>query len=457
MNCSECREFLVGYIEELLDAGQNQAVKSHLDTCAECRKELEQVTSLQNRLVANGASHGQNDLENAVMDRIVREQAFKLRKSDENKQHKNFWRLVMRNRLAQLAAAAIIIVAVVVSISVFNKSMPTVIPTASAAQILSEAAQAVSDLRSVHIKARMRTEPYDNFASIDVNCGLGQVELWKQIDNNGITRWRYEKPGRVMVTEGENWDNSVLYVKGSLAAKWKGPGGSVRMLKELLDVDKVLDSEIRLAREQGSELTTKTDGRNKLVVIVDANAQGDLTNDWLKNKYITASKNRRIYRFDDKTKLLEGLEIYIYPSEKQKLLVFEIRKIEYNVDIDPKLFTLKIPKDTIWHLQPEILPDNERYERMSPKEAATTFFEACSREDWNEVIKFWSVSEVSKDTKQYYGGLQIISIGEPFKSGQFPGWFVPYEIKPKNGKIKKWTLAVRNDNPAKRWMVDGGF
>jgi len=33
----------------------------------------------------------------------------------------------------------------------------------------------------------------------------------------------------------------------------------------------------------------------------------------------------------------------------------------------------------------------------------------------------------------------------------------PYEIKFKSGKSKKFNLAVRNDNPAKRWMVDGGF
>jgi outer membrane lipoprotein-sorting protein len=364
-------------------------------------------------------------------------------------------RIIMRNPITKLAAAAVIIIAVVISISVFNKSMPTIIPTASAAQILSEAAQAVSDLRSVHIKARMRTDPYDNFASIDINCGLVPVELWKQIDNNGITRWRYEKPGRVMVTEGENWDNSVLYVKGHFASKWKGPGGSVGMLKQLLDVDKVLDSEIQRAHKQGSELSTKTDGKNKLVVIVDANAQGDLTNDWLKNKYITASKNRRIYRFDDKTKLLEGLEIYIYPSEKQELLVFEVRKIEYNIDINPKLFTIKIPKNVIWYEEPKDL--GEKYQKMEPKEVAHLFFDAFSREDWSEVIKFWTVSAVSKEAKQLYGGLEIISIGEPFKSGQYSGWFVPYEIKLKSGQIKKWTLAVRNDNPAKRYVVDGGF
>jgi outer membrane lipoprotein-sorting protein len=366
-------------------------------------------------------------------------------------------RIIMKSPITKFAAAAVIIVAVVISITVFNKSVPTVIPTASAAQILSEAAQAVSNLRSVHIKARMRTDPYDNFASIDVNCGLVPVELWKQIDNNGITRWRYEKPGRVMVTEGENWDNSVLYVKGSFASKWKGPGGSVGMLKRLLDVDKVLDSEIRHAQEQGSELTSKAGGRNKLVVTVDAKAQGDFTSDWCRNRTIYESDNHRIYTFDAETKLLEGLEIYIYPSEKQKVLIFEVRKIEYNVDIDPKLFTLKIPKNIVWNLQPEVLPDNERYEKMTPKEAAEAFFKACAEGNWDEFLKFWPMSPMDKKLKNYLGGLEIISIGEPFKSGQYPGWFVPYEIKLKNEGTKKWNLAVRNDNPAKRWVVDGGI
>jgi hypothetical protein len=34
---------------------------------------------------------------------------------------------------------------------------------------------------------------------------------------------------------------------------------------------------------------------------------------------------------------------------------------------------------------------------------------------------------------------------------------VPYEIKLANGHVKKWNLAVRKDNPAHRWQVDGGF
>ena len=51
----------------------------------------------------------------------------------------------------------------------------------------------------------------------------------------------------------------------------------------------------------------------------------------------------------------------------------------------------------------------------------------------------------------------IVEIGEPFRSGSYPGWFVPYEIKLWTGETRKFNLAVRNDNPARRYIVDGGF
>jgi len=373
-----------------------------------------------------------------------------------------FGRTIMKSPIAKLAAAAVIIVGLTLSVNLFTKSILTtspIIPTASAAEVLAEAAQAVCNLRSVHIKARMRTDPYDNFASINLDRRLVSLELWKQVDDNNVTRWRYEKPGRVMVTEGEDWDNSVLLIRGEHACKWKGPGGSVGDLKRLLDVDKVLDSEIQRAEDRSSRFTLTNEkgffGRNKLVLTIDANAQGDFTNDWCKNKYITNSDNRRIYTFDPKTKLLERLKIYIYPSEKQKVLAFEIRQIEYNIDIDPKLFTLKVPKDAIWYEEPKDL--GEKYQQMGSKEVAQAFFEAFANKNWDEVVKFWTVSAVSEDTKRYYGELEIIRIGEPFKSGLYPGWFVPYEIRLKNGTIQKHNLAVRNDNPAKRYVVDGGF
>jgi outer membrane lipoprotein-sorting protein len=363
-------------------------------------------------------------------------------------------RIIMNSKVMKLAAVAVIIIAVALSINIWDKSIPTV----SAAQVvLAEAVEAMSQLKSVYIKAQMRTIAHDNFELIKLDRDFVPHEMWKEFDGTYHGKWRIEKPGRVVVMDGKS---SLLLIKSRWAAKG-GPGtGFVLWLKPLLDIDKVLESEWQLAQGQGSELLlTRETGRDKaekLVVTVESLAQGDFANDWLKNKSISGSDNLRIYTFDAKTKFLESLEVYVH-TEKKDVLVFEITDIEYNIAIDPTLFTLEVPEDIIWSERPKILADNEKYASMGPKETATAFFQACADEDWDEFIKFWSSSAVRQQMKDYLGGLEVISIGEPFKSGRYPGWFVPYEIRLKSGRVKKFNLAVRNDNKAKRYIVDGGL
>jgi hypothetical protein len=362
-------------------------------------------------------------------------------------------RIIMKSSITKLAAAAVIIVAIAFAAHFMNKSMPT----ASAEEVLAMATKAVSNLRSVYIKAEIRTIPNDNFELIRLNYDFVTNEMWKQFDGTPQGKWRIEKPGRVVVMDGTS---SLLLIRPNHAAKGGINTGFVGWLKPLLDVDKVLDSEIKLAQKQGSELVLThqkgLDGRDKLLVSVEAAAQGDFTNDWLKNKSISASDNLRIYTFDAETKLLETLEVYVHTAGED-VLVLQITDIEYNLDIDPALFSLELPADVIWYGQPKELADNEKYEQMGPKEAAQAFFEACADENWDEVLKFWPASAVDQRLKDYLGGIEIVSIGEPFKSGNYGGWFVPYEIKFKSGATKKMNLAVRNDNPAQRYVVDGGI
>jgi len=360
---------------------------------------------------------------------------------------------IMKSPVTKLAAAAVIVIAIALSMNFLNESMPS----ASAAEVLAKATEAIANLRSVYIKAQIRTLPRDNFELIGLDYDFVPNEMWKEFDGTPQGKWRIEKSGRVVVMDGES---SLLLIRPNYAAKGGINTGFVGWLKPLLDVDKVLDSEIKLAQEQGSELQLThekgLDGKDKLLVSVEAFAQGDFTNDWLRNKSIDASDNLRIYTFDAETKLLETLQVYVHTDE-QDVLVFEITDIEYDSEIDPALFVLGLPEDVIWHEWPRELVDNEKYEQMGPKEVAQAFFQACADEDWDEFLKFWTSSAVAQRTRDYLGGLEIISIGEPFKSGLYPGWFVPYEIKLGSGHIKKHNLAVRNDNPAKRYVVDGGI
>ena len=86
------------------------------------------------------------------------------------------------------------------------------------------------------------------------------------------------------------------------------------------------------------------------------------------------------------------------------------------------------------------------------------FFQACANEVWDEFVRFFLISEVDRHLKNIMGGLEIISIGKPFKSGLWPGWLVLCEIKRRHEEeSNQYNLAVRYNEIAKRYIVTGGF
>jgi RNA polymerase sigma factor (sigma-70 family) len=133
--------------------------------------------------------------------------------------------------------------------------------------------------------------------------------------------------------------------------------------------------------------------------------------------------------------------------------------------------------------------DNARFVALTgttPAQAARTFLEASSSGDWAEVAKYWDPEFLKKHPedlethKNFYGGMELINLGKPFKGRislaslpveerkrleaqgvnrgfEYPGVYVPYEIRLKDGTVKKWQLAIRCDNPEHRWYFDGGM
>src|SRR5207245_2224342 len=131
--------------------------------------------------------------------------------------------------------------------------------------------------------------------------------------------------------------------------------------------------------------------------------------------------------------------------------IFELSQIDYNQPIAPSAWSLKLPADVSWAQLPESLPkltDNEKYSSMTPEQVARAFFEACGREDWEEAGKFQS--PVNERLKQYLGGLELISLGEPFSSKTYAGSFVPYQIKL---RPHEFNLRVSNKNSAGRYVI----
>ena len=122
MNCQDCKEHLVEYIEELLEDQQARAIASHIERCSECRTELARMTDLRKRLIQNGQTFAETDLENAVFDRIVRSQHLKLKETRKINRQFNLWRIIMKSRITKFAAAAVIIFAVMLGLNFFDKT-----------------------------------------------------------------------------------------------------------------------------------------------------------------------------------------------------------------------------------------------------------------------------------------------------------------------------------------------
>lgn len=91
-------------------------------------------------------------------------------------------------------------------------------------------------------------------------------------------------------------------------------------------------------------------------------------------------------------------------------------------------------------------------EAADAKQAALDFFTAMHDEDWTNVAKFWPKNMpdgkqmndlLTDNVKKMIGGLEIISIGTPYKeSGS--GWvMIPYEVNFKGGGSQTNNLRMQ--------------
>jgi outer membrane lipoprotein-sorting protein len=148
MNCEECKELLVGYVEGFLEESQKQTVAGHLMSCRSCRAELEVVKGLHERLVTNGKVLAQTDLENGVMSRIVREQSVRLKTTSKISKAIRIRRILMKNLIVKLAVAAAIIVAAVIAIHQFGG------PISGTSVVWAEVARKVEQIQTFSCRVR---------------------------------------------------------------------------------------------------------------------------------------------------------------------------------------------------------------------------------------------------------------------------------------------------------------
>jgi hypothetical protein len=444
---------------DLLDVAANAEpsieLRQHLESCPRCGQEFQDLRQTLDSLRPSQFMSASPGFKERVMKRALEEkESMEMRTTAKEREMTTVGKTKWWGKPARLALAGGLMVILLIGVSVFNwvGNRQGQGPLA-AMNLLAQSVQATSNLVSVHIKARMRTLPRDNFDMIGLDYNFVPIEMWKRFGEP--PEWRIEKTGRVIVMDGQS---SLMLIKPNHAVKGTRNAGFAMWLTPLLDVDHVLENELQQARQQHSQLHLTEEvvnGGVETVLTIKSVAQGDFRNDWMKNSSIWESDNTRIYRFDTQKRLTK-LQVYVQSSGRD-VLVFEASQIDYDIPLDASLFALNLPEDVTWYVEPNEMPTPTPGPLLTPKEVAQVFFEACAREDWGKVLEIYPHSSVSQNTKDSLGKLEIVSIGEPFKSGLYPGWFVPYKVKLRSGEVKTWNLAVRNDNPAKRFLLDGGF
>jgi hypothetical protein len=104
---------------------------------------------------------------------------------------------------------------------------------------------------------------------------------------------------------------------------------------------------------------------------------------------------------------------------------------------------------------------------MSPEDVVMALNTAFLKEDWDEMRKFMpdlvvdklkSDFEIWKKQSEFIEGQPFCEIaGESFWSEDHSAYFVKCRQYTEGGQTKKHNLAIRNDNPARRYVVDGGI
>jgi len=108
------------------------------------------------------------------------------------------------------------------------------------------------------------------------------------------------------------------------------------------------------------------------------------------------------------------------------------------------------PRDLAFAPKPQVVKRWIKSVRPPPEKIASLFLQACADEDWAKVRGLYGT--IDERFKKRNGGLKIISVGKPVREAdRYAGWYVPFKVESRSGKIRKGRLAVKGGR------IDSGF
>ncbi|MHC4725797.1 MAG: hypothetical protein ACYS17_01070 [Planctomycetota bacterium] len=341
----------------------------------------------------------------------------------------------MKSRTSKLAAAAVIIIAVAISVNILDQSV-------TPAYAIEQTIEANRGLWFIHLKC----EP-SKHGSVD--------EIWAQFDDNRqLTHLRMNFPDTVDGPKDVVWYEgkaqvwfkakkiiSVLREKDILAKS--------KMYYESFDPKRIVEE---LYQAQGSE--------NVQIEIQESSAEGAPITITMTKK---GSPNvRAVFEVDPETKLLQQEERYKLEDGEYKFLG-RTRYLDYNNPADSEIFILKPPADVI-RIDQTTREVGLAKGTVSDEESAVKlirqFVEAAIAQDYTKASKLLAYIPTGWVEEQPYQQEQVvrlISVGKPEFNAETGGLNVPCQVEvEKDGQTSVQSITFRVQQiygQSERWKI----
>jgi hypothetical protein len=351
----------------------------------------------------------------------------------------NIWRTIMKSKITKFAAAAIIAIAAVLSISVFFKSVPTAFG-------IEQVIDAYNNVRFLHVKQLRPGQKNPN-------------EFWIKSDEQGrVAKARYYLP----VTE--DGVKLITWTPERTEIWFKSKHGF-----RILQTKRVEDWMQSILEQCQPKLVMKKLLEDQKAGKVDVDIQKPAI---IVATYKTESK-KEIYYIEQATDLITRIEFYSIKDNKE-VLKSTTELCDYNVPIDEKMFSLKddLPKDVSVADQLNQLigvPQGNMTDEQAAEETIRQYLQALIDKDYKKagLICGGELEEYAKEEFGWCDVNAILSIGPPIPQPNWVehGFRVPcvLEIITRDGQkiTRRNTQYVRpgdDEMHPDRWNItSGGF
>jgi len=360
----------------------------------------------------------------------------------------NIRRIIMKSPITKIAAAAIIIVAVVLSINIWDNTTPV-------AYALEHTIKANHTVRYLYIKVFKdgEDEPKEFWVECNESGQIKNARLhmpeWSSPDDGAkVGIWKEDKVQIYFKRK-----NTLFIAADKIVAEG--------MLKLVEECDPRLAVENLYEQEQQGKLKIEIDEPSDKAepIIVTATYLSD-----------SASPNKReVLSVDQETKLVTEVEFYQLQYGQYRYTGRQ-EYYNYNQPIETKTFTLdEVPADVLridQTIQEVGLVQGQLSDEEIAIEVVRNFFEALIAEDYSKAGKLLEGIPADK-MQEIFANIKILRIVSVGPAGPHPipetkGLVVPCRVEiEKDGQTSLWELdrlGVRQVyNQPGRWTIFGGI